>query len=270
MTDQAYTHYNSHYNNETYKAVQVALVRDLWGAPADERSLEVALKIEPIHGLLNLLTDVCLELSGHPEMAGRRDRLIRALVDAQVSPEVVRQMGQHMENFELDGSIFSADFENTTLALLQIEQINLYPAKTHTSTIHSQAGNAANDLIASAEYLLQVAKLLLMGEPSQVYMNEKMRQAERHLGYAKDAMQKPAPAPIAPYKTLLLSGDATYAGLVTECDPNGVRVTWYKWGFASEDVIRDWLPIDHARKLILSTEDCAKRFGGLPSFYSKK
>lgn len=268
---EALQHYHARYNNATFRAVQEALVRDL-STPyqANTPALQdMVLKTEPIHSLLNLLTDVCLEISGHPEKVGRRERLIRALGEAVVSEEVVRLMGSHLENFEDEGSVFSADFENATLALLQIGRMNLYSPKAHASLIHSKAGNAANALIAAAESLLQVAKLLLVGEPSKTYLNEKLQDAEQHLSYAKEAIQKPDPAPIEPYKTLLLAGEATYVGLVTQRDANGVRVTWYKWGFTSEEVIRDWLPLDHARKLIVSAEDCSKRFGGLPSGYTE-
>ena len=272
-TTEALKHYNSHYNNETYHAAQVSLVRDLCGTyqASEPKLLEIALRTQPIHGILTLLTDVCLEISGHPEMLGRRERLIRAVADAQASEETVRLMGQHMENFEAVGSLFSADFENTALALLRLETIDFTTAKAHTATIHSPAGNVANDLIASAEYLLQVAKLVLAGEPSQVYIGEKLHQAERHLGYAKEQMHKPASAPISPHKTLLLASDGTYVGLVTDSDPNGIRVTWYKWGFASAEVIRDWVHAPQIPSLtVLTPEECTRRFGGLPPTYGKE
>src|SRR5690606_30396529 len=143
---------------------------------------------------------------------GRVQHLIRVLVDAKVGKEVVRLMGQHMEHFESDASSFSADFENSCLALLRLQSIELYSAKAHSAAIHSRAGNIANDLLCSAQYLLQLSKLVLMNEDSSAYLNEKLRLAEAHLSYAKATLTS-APDEIAAYNTLLLSEDKGYVGI---------------------------------------------------------
>ena len=262
--------YHAKYQNESYLRVQVALVQDLWGAfPSDEpQVLSAALATEPSHSILNLLTDTCLEISEHPLMQGRVQRLIRALVDAKVGEEVVRLMGQHMEHFESDASSFSADFENSCLVLLRLQAIELYSAKAHSAAIHSRAGNIANDLLCSAQYLLQLSKLVLMNEDSTAYLNEKLRLAEAHLSYAKATLASTAVA-IAAYKTLLLSEDKGYVGIVTNVKAGIAQILWYKWGYESPDTLSDWLPLAEVQSLLLSPADCQKRFGGLPPTYLK-
>lgn len=263
--------YHAKYSNESYQRVQFALVQDMWGAfqSNEAPALNAALATEPSHSILNLLTDTCLEISGHPMMQGRVHGLIRALVDAKVGEEVVRLIGQHMENFESDASTFSADFENICLVLLRLQSIELYSTKAHSAAIHSRAGNIANDLLCSAQYLLQLAKLVLMNEDSSAYLNEKMRLAETHLGYAKDTLSS-APAELVAYKTLLLSEDKGYVGIVTKLNAGIAQILWYKWGYESPDTLSDWLPLAQIQRLILSPADCQKRFGALPPIYGKE
>lgn len=263
--------YHANYQNDSYLRVQVALVQDLWGAfPSGEiQALNAALATEPSHSILNLLTDTCLEISGHPLMQGRVQRLIRALVDAKVGEEVVRLMGQHMEHFESDASSFSADFENSCLVLLRLQSIELYSAKAHSAAIHSRAGNIANDLLCSVQYLLQLSKLVLMNEDSSAYLNEKMWLAETHLSYAKASLTS-MPAEIVAYKTLLLSEDKSYVGIVTKVKAGIAQILWYKWGYESPDTLSDWLPLSQIQRLILRPADCQKRFKALPPIYGKE
>jgi len=271
-TVDALNHYNSHYNNETYRAVQVSLVRDLCGSyqADDPKLLEIALGYRQISEILALLTAVCLEISGYPEMEGRRERLITALAVTNISEETVRLMGQHMEDFEAAGSQFSADFENTMLALLCLQKIDVSLAKAYAGAIHNSAGTSANDLIVSASYQIELAKLLLGGgrPPSQAFIGDMLRQADRHFGDAMSKLLKPATPAMTPYKTILLSSDGTHVGLVTAIETNCIRIVWYKWGFTSKEVVRDWSHYAELHKLtIITPEACAKRFGGLPPAY---
>jgi len=268
----ALKHYNSHYNNETYGAVQVSLVRDLCGSyqADDPKLLEIALGYRQISEILALLTAVCLEISGYPQMEGRRERLITALAVTNISGDTVRLMSQHMEDFEETGSQFSADFENTTLALLCLQKIDLSLAKAYAGAIHNSAGTSANDLIVSASYQLELAKRILGGgrPPSQEFIGEMLHQADRHFAGAMSKLLKPATPPMTPHKTLLLSSDGTHVGLVTAIEPQCIRIVWYKWGFTSKEVVRDW---EYSTRIdiltVITPEACAKRFGGLPPAY---
>jgi len=268
----ALNHYNSHYNNETYDAVAYALVRDLCGTYQSDvpKFLKIALGYPKISEILALMTASCLEISGHPEMEGRRERLITALAVTNISEETVRLMGQHMEDFEEMGSQFSADFENTMLALLCLQKIDVSLAKAYAGAIHNSAGTSANDLIVSASYQIELAKLLLGGgrPPSQAFIGDMLRQADRHFGDAMSKLLKPATPAMTPYKTILLSSDGTHVGLVTAIETNCIRIVWYKWGFTSKEVVRDWSHYAELHKLtIITPEACAKRFGGLPPAY---
>ena len=271
-TVDALNHYNSHYNNETYDAVAYALVRDLCGTYQSDvpKFLKIALGYPKISELLALLTTVCLEISGHPEMVGRRERLITALAVTNISEETLLLMSQHMEDFEEMGSQFSADFENTMLALLCLQKIDLSLAKAYAGAINSPAGTSANDLIASASYQLELAKRILGGgrTPSQAFIGDMLHQADRHFGDAMSKLLKPATPAMTPYKTILLASDGTHVGLVTAIETNCIRIVWYKWGFTSKEVVRDWSHYAELHKLtIITPEACAKRFGGLPPAY---
>jgi len=267
----ALNHYNSHYNNETYDAVAYALVRDLCGTYQSDvpKFLKIALGYPKISEILALMTASCLEISGHPEMEGRRERLITALAVTNISEETVRLMGQHMEDFEAAGSQFSADFENTMLALLCLQKIDVSLAKAYAGAIHNSAGTSANDLIVSASYQIELAKRILGGgrTPSQAFIGDMLHQADRHFADAMSKLLKPATRAMVPYKTLLLASDGTYVGLVTGIEPQCIRLVWYKWGFSGE-VESDWEHFTGIDSLtVITPEACAKRFGGLPPAY---
>jgi hypothetical protein len=121
----ALTQYHAHYNNDSYRAVQVARIADLYGEPFahDSRIREQLLGEEIPYVLMNLLGDVALEICGFPSMNGKQQVLVNELALRQLSPETVRLMSQHLEDFEDDGSTFSADFENAALTLLQVTAI---------------------------------------------------------------------------------------------------------------------------------------------------
>jgi hypothetical protein len=108
--------------------------------------------------------------------------------------------------------------------------------------------------------LLQLSKLILM--------NEKLRLAETHLSYAKASLTS-APAQIAAYKTLLLSEDKGYVGIVTKVKADIAPILWYKWGYESPDTLSDWLPLAEVQSLILSPAVCQKCFGDLLPTYMK-
>jgi hypothetical protein len=95
----------------------------------------------------------------------------------------VHLIAQHLENFETDGSVFSTDFTNTTLALLKIQALNVQTVIQLTSTIHSLKGNVVYDLLCATESLLQLASLLLQGESAEAY------KLERHLADAKKQLK---------------------------------------------------------------------------------
>lgn len=275
----AMAHYHAHYNNGTYQAIQISVVRDLCGAyqAQEPKLLERALALTEVNALMNLVTDVALEASGHPDMIGRRDRLLRAILNARLSEETVHRIGEHIENFLEADSPFSTDFEYHATAALRVHTglASVENMTTYTSDIHSKAGNAAHHMLRAAYHLLRSAELILVGEPSAAYVNEQMRSAERHMADGQQFLTQTAQskkaepkteAVIQPYHTLLLSSDGTYPGIVTSVTDRIAHVTWYKWGYTGE-TFTDWMLLTNIADHILSVTDCQKRFGGLPPEY---
>jgi hypothetical protein len=184
----ALAHYHAHYNNDSYRAVQVALIADLYGEPFahDSRIREQLLGEETPYSLMNLLGDVALEICGFPGMDGKQQVLVNAITLRQLSPETVRLMSHHLEHFEDDGSTFTADFENAALTLLQIMAIrkSVQAAISVSSVIHNGQGRASHHLLKSVAALLHVAELLLKAENSKSYLNEKLTQSTSALADA--------------------------------------------------------------------------------------
>jgi len=277
--DAAMTHYHAHYSNDTYQAIQIAVVRDLCGAyqAQEPKLLERALALTEINTLLNLVTDVALEASGHPDMVGRQGRLLRAILNAHLSETTVHRIGEHFENFVPSGNSFSTDFEHCATAALRVHAglEGVYGITTQTSDIHSKAGNAAHQMLWAAYHLLRASELLLSGEPSAAYINEQIHAAERRTADGQQFLgQTPQPnkdefpteAVIQPSPTLLLSSDGTYPGIVTSVTDRIAHITWYKWGYAGE-TFTDWMLLTNIADHMLSVAECQKRFGGLPPNY---
>jgi hypothetical protein len=188
MEQIALDRYNLRYNNQSYQAVQKSIVHDLGGIHQAENPilLEQALNRHDINVIMNLIIDLSQVIVGYPHPADTCDRLLRALSAARhITPETALRIGEHFENFEDDDSTFSTDFENTMLALIAVQAIDLYPARNKTAMVAGKAGNAANALVAAADALLQLARLTLINEPSAAYLREKLRAGKRYLDEAE-------------------------------------------------------------------------------------
>jgi hypothetical protein len=264
----AYALYNAQYDNETYQSIQVSLVTDLYGAyyTSTPALLEQILQKKEVNTILNTVTDVALELCQHPDMVGKREKLLSLLKGEAVSVTTICRIGQHLENFEAEGSTFSADFENLARTGIKVKELlePLYSASQLSTVIHGKAGNAAHELIHAAYALLRAAELVLFAEPSTAYIQSQIRTANLRLEDAQRYLRQPLP--VKPYQTLVLSADGMYPGIVTEIPERLVRVRWYKWGYDGE-VFTDWLTPKYLSTMRLTAEDCEKRFGALPPEY---
>jgi hypothetical protein len=118
-------------------------------------------------------------------MFGSPGNISRNLNHSQVSEDTVHLIAQHLEHFETDSSVLSADFVNTSLVLLKIQALNVQTVIQLTSTIHSLNGNIAYDLLCATESLLELASLVLKGESAEAYKLEKLQKVESHLADAK-------------------------------------------------------------------------------------
>jgi hypothetical protein len=276
----AMAHYHAHYNNDTYQAIQKSVVCDLCGAyqAHEPKLLERALNLPEINALLNLVTDGALEISGHPDMEGQCARLLRSVMSWPISEETVQAIAMHWKNFETTGQVFSAEFALAAGAVLRLriltEDVNALVQMT--SDIRGVSGNAAHGLTRAAYRLLRAAQLLLSSEPSRAYIEEQIQAAERHLADSRLFLTKPHQAilekspltddSVQPYRTLVLSSDGTYPGIVTAITERFAHVTWHKWGYKGE-TFHEGMLLSHVEAQRLSIEECRKRFGGLPPLY---
>ena len=190
----ALVRYQAQYNNETYQAVQIAVIGDLYGEAfaVDATTRETLLDKEVPNLLMNLLTDTALSMCGYPYTQNKRQTLVNAALQHNLSAKTIRLMSQHLENFEADGEHFSADFENTALSLLEIATVRaeLLEVVAVSSAIHGTKGRAAHYLLKAAAAFLHTAELLLKGENNQAYLNEKLMQGASGLADALIEMQK--------------------------------------------------------------------------------
>jgi hypothetical protein len=184
----ALVRYQAQYNNETYQAVQTAVIGDLCGEAfaVDAATRETLLDKEVPNLLMNLLTDTALSMCGYPYTQDKRQFLVNEALQHNLSAKTIRVMSQHLENFEAEGGHFSADFENAALTLLKIAAVRteLAGGISVSSAIHGTKGRAAHHLLKAAAAFLHTAELLLKGENNQAYLNEKLMQGASGLADA--------------------------------------------------------------------------------------
>ena len=269
----ALKHYNSRYNNASYTKIQLTLVQNLSGHSYinNPELLDQTLRTEPIHTIVNLVTDACLEISGHPNYTGRHKQLIHALLDANVSTETMSSIREHMSHFESDNNTFSTDFENAVLILFSIRKLDIRSLAQLASTLHSTTGQATYELLHVANAALELGSILLKGEQSETYKLEKLQHLERYLTYAQHHLRINKSNSFIPYQTILLSSDETYPGIVTQQKENGdLSIRWYKWGYDNPEHLQSWVHANDINNLTVMTEqECRQRFGILPPSYLK-
>jgi hypothetical protein len=177
--------YHRAYSNDMYRAIQVAIIADICGGyqAREPKLLERALSIEPMHSILNLVTDTALEFCGHPLMKGRRQRLLNALAVEPISSETIQLLATYFATFDENHTV-AAEFSHVAQSLLMLRDLRstLNEVIEDTAHIHTANGNQAHDLLSSAELLVQVADALLKGEQSSGYLQQKVSKAQRLLG----------------------------------------------------------------------------------------
>ena len=263
-TQLALARYHAQYDNETYTAIRNALLHDAgYGTRQDHPDLTA---------IMNRVTDICLALCDHPDYSKSFTTLMQELGNFDASPETVRLIGQHFENFEEDGSPFSAEFEHTTIVYLAVQAFQLSRTTWEAEYIRSQAGKTARELLAAAQQLIRLTGLILIEEPCSLYTQERWQQAQTHLDLAKKHLQNVPITRFEPFRTLVMSSDRTYVGLVEERSSNGqaVKIRWYKWGYTSPDTIVEWVVASALYRLTTLTErECLERFDTFPPHYQR-
>ena len=183
--------YHARYNNATYLAVQTSVLIDLYGEAFSQNSTarEFLLCQERPNAIMNTLIDVAIEIAEH-NTSTEAQHLIHLCQMHRLSPKTIRLMSQHLENFEEEGSCHSADFENTALSLHHIAEIrpSVLDAVSLSSAIHGKRGRVAHHLLKAASALLHTAELMLNGESSQSYIDEKLNTGQIALADALNEM----------------------------------------------------------------------------------
>lgn len=269
----AYAVYNAAYDNETFRHVQTTLVWEVCGPfqASHPNLIERALALPDLHTILNLVTDAALELCGHPAMTGRINALLRAVTRQPISADTLHAITDHWFNFVEGDDLRCRAFLIQGQALLDLNTVltTLETVTRRTSDLAETPAQAAVLFTRAALRLVRAAELSLRHEPNRAYVEEQTRAAGRYVDEARVFLPTLPPSTATapkPYKTLVLSDDGTYPGLVIAVTDDTARITWYKWGFDGE-TFEDWLMLADVTTYGLSAADCRKRFGGLPPAY---
>ena len=184
--------YHARYNNATYLAVQTSVLIDLYSEAFSQNSTarEFLLCQERPNTIMNALTDTAIEIAEH-NTSNETQHLINLCQMHRLSPKTIRLMSQHLENFEEEGSVHSADFEHTALSLHHIVDVrqSVLNAVSLSSAIHSKRGRVAHHLLKAASALLHTVDLILNGESSQSYIDEKLKSGRVALGDVRREME---------------------------------------------------------------------------------
>lgn len=183
-----YDHYHRHYDNTSYAHVQTAFVRDVFGdATADSpTALWNALGQEPVHTLLNVVTDAALHVSGVSGHDGALTSLVRLILQHNLSDSTIQAMADHLRKFEHPGDVAVDDMLNTltTIRVARTAVTALNEATRSAADIHSKEGRATYHLLIAA-YALTLSATVLLKEGDNGYMGEKWSIGIAHLDCAK-------------------------------------------------------------------------------------
>lgn len=180
----AYDHYNTHFNNATYAAVQTAVVRDVFGEDTASHPSRLwdALGEEPVHTILNAVTDAVLGISGVRHHANALRSLMILTLQHKLSDGTIQRIAAHLRHFEHPGTTHADDFVSIVAALKQTQTIMqiLNQIISHASEIHSWQGRCAYHLLIAAQALTLSASVLLK-EDDTAYFHEKLARGIAHI-----------------------------------------------------------------------------------------
>ena len=177
-----YDHYNTHYDNNVYHNVQMAVLQDIHGElPCSIAQEDAWLATEPTHSILNRVIDSCLEISGveYPRSALRS--LMLLALQHSLSDETIRAIADHLRLFEQPGDNHAHDFVAMITVIRHATNAEplLHEAIRSASEIHSKEGRCAYHLLVAAHALTQSAMIRLK-EGQGGYLDEKMARGIEH------------------------------------------------------------------------------------------
>lgn len=183
---QASDRYHAHYSDVSYKAIQRAVIVDLYGSaetPEWEAKLDRRLSDPIPNRLMNLITDATSEICQWPGFEGQWMRLAQELVLQRISWTTIQLIVDYLYRFEAPGETWSADLHAVIQVMYFIlkAQPVLQEASACASEIHTARGRAAHNLVVAAEQLTRAAQLLLAGEGDMSYISEKITHATENV-----------------------------------------------------------------------------------------
>ncbi|MEP7287896.1 MAG: hypothetical protein ABI947_19265 [Chloroflexota bacterium] len=170
---KVYEHYNTRYNNYTYRLFEAKLLKLIAHSPAYGGHAFA-------HTTLNLLIDASLERSGATFYAGAEVSLMQLI--RPISADLVALARQHLENFAPSTRPERPQSE-TDYALYEIlyAQESVELAVCRTSEVHSWRGRVAYAWVSAALSLLHAAAAVLVESHYDSYPLEKLDQAMNSL-----------------------------------------------------------------------------------------
>lgn len=188
---QAYDLYHARYGNTTYVAIQKPLVADVFGEKVaeDAQAFWNSLKQEPVHSILNAVTDAALDICGLMDYQGALHRLSLRIIQHRLSDESIQVIAEHLRNFEdesdtkIDDFVASLSTIQQTIKALDVLQDGIACA----SMIHNKEGRTAFYLLSAMQAYLSSAVILLK-EGDSGYCREKLGKGDAYLVCAKQEL----------------------------------------------------------------------------------
>lgn len=183
---QASDRYHACYSDVSYKAIQRAVIVDLYGAemiPDWEQMFEARLSHVIPNQLMNAITDAASEICHWPGFEGSLTHLAQELALHGTGWATIQLIVDYLQRFEEPQETYSADLKATiqvTQFILKVHPV-LQEAAASAGDIHSSRGRSAHDLLVAAEQVTRAAQLLLNGEDDMSYISGKIIQATDHI-----------------------------------------------------------------------------------------
>jgi len=171
---EALTHYNGHFNPNTWKAARGWVAQEVRQSPMFRKFSE-AQQEQEIARLMNLVTDAALELCGHRSHQGACLILIRVM-DTTLSEPSRQAIFTHLEQFMPPGDTRLGDYRMLSAALAALAQArrSLLQAVSLTSGLRDWRGNAIH-FSAHAAFMETSLAARLIAEDSPDYLASKQR-----------------------------------------------------------------------------------------------
>ena len=177
----ALARYNRLFDNHQYQAIANQLAIDL---QVERESLRVS-------DIMNLVSDVALDLNGHSDYGDAWVKLATICGQKDISIITIDMIYDYLLIYQQSSDTQVEDFQLTAKGLLKAYESKetLQAAISCANGVHGWRGHMAYDLLTASDYLVQVAiQLLINGNLS--YIREKLHLAiQRLLGALHERLQ---------------------------------------------------------------------------------